>query len=296
MKINISKLILVLSLLLMLGGGCSYDHGLDPVPSRIKGMIIFEGGPPPFYVREARLVVAKKVPPENFTTDVILSDPLPFNRDAAHTGPDTVRYEVVVESGTYAITAILWRREGQAWNIANILGLYGVDFTQQEFTPKEVVIDNDHPVADSVDVRAYWLFTKRDASIGGTINFKGGWRDDTDFFVLGFYSEIPRSQFEYLNFSSFLFVLQRAPVASYSYSAAVNSGKYKFIALFWKGKASNLADIRAIGFYRCAGDSLLPASAETSTNTPATKIDFDANFATLPGGIRFSAVENCGQP
>ncbi|MGH7450013.1 MAG: hypothetical protein ACRENG_01575, partial [bacterium] len=112
----------------------------------------------------------------------------------------------------------------------------------------------------------------------------------------GFYSEIPRSQFEYLNFSSFLFVLQRAPVASYSYSAAVNSGKYKFIALFWKGKTSNLADIRAIGFYRCVEDSLLPASAETNTITPATKIDFDANFSTLPGGIRFTPVENCGRP
>ncbi|MGH7602022.1 MAG: hypothetical protein ACREOI_37130 [bacterium] len=296
MKFTSLKLIFVLSLLLMLGGGCSYDHGLDPVPSRIKGMIIFEGGPPPFYVREARLVVAKKVPPENFTTDVILSDPLPFNRDTLHTGPDTVRYEVVVEPGTYAITALLWRREGQAWSIANILGLYGVDFTKQEFTPKEVVINSDRPVADSVDVRAYWLFTRRDASISGTINFKGAWRADTDFFVLGFYSEIPRSQFDYLNFSSFLFVLQRAPVASYTYSAAVNSGKYKFIALFWKGKTSNLADIRAIGFYRCAGDSLLPANVETSTNMPAAQINFDANFAALPGGIRFSAVENCGQP
>lgn len=294
MKSKLQECLLAPALLLLLAGGCSYDHGLDPVPSRIKGMIIFEGGPPPFYVREARVVMAKKVPPENFTTDVILSDPLPFNRDASPTGPDTVRYEVVVEPGTYAITAILWRREGQAWNIANILGLYGVDFTKQEFTPKEVVIDKNNPVADSVDVRAYWLFTKRDASISGTINFKGAWRDDTDFFVLGFYSEIPRSQFDYLNFSSFLFVLQRAPVASYTYSAAVNSGKYKFIALFWKGKTTNLADIRAIGFYRCVEDSLWPASAAAKADTPATKIDFNANFATLPGGIRFSPVENCG--
>jgi hypothetical protein len=296
MKSKISQHLLVLTFLLLSAGGCNYDHGLDPVPSRIKGMIIFEGGPPPFYVREARLVVAKKVPPENFTTDVILSDPLPFNRDASHTGPDTVHYEVVVEPGTYAITALLWRREGQAWNIANILGLYGVDFAKQQFTPKEIVIDSGHPVADSVDVHAYWLFTMRDANISGTINFKGAWHADTDFFVLGFYSEIPRSQFDYLNFSSFLFVLQRAPVASYSYSAAVNSGKYKFIALFWKGKTTNLADIRAIGFYRCVEDSLFPASAETNANTPAAKINFDANFATLPGGIHFSAVENCGRP
>ncbi len=296
MKSQIQRCLFAFTFFLLFGGGCSYDHGLDPVPYRIKGTIIFEGAPPPFYVREARLVVAKKVPPENFTTDVILSDPLPFNRDELNTAPDTVHYEVVVGPGTYAITAILWRRESQAWNIANILGLYGVDFTKQEFAPKEVMIDQNRPVADSVDIRAFWQFSKRDASIGGTINFKGGWRDDTDFFVLGFYSEIPRSQFDYLNFSSFQFILQRAPVASYAYSAAVNSGKYKFIALFWKGKTTNLADIRAIGFYRCVEDSLWPASAETSIDKSATQIDFDANFATLPGGIRFSVIENCGQP
>lgn len=295
-KIQNLKSKIPLALLLLFAGGCSYDHGLDPVPYRIKGAIIFEGGPPPFDVREARVVVAKTVPPENFTTDVIFSDPLTFDRNPARTEPDTLHYDVVVAPGTYAITAILWRRQGQAWNIANILGLYGVDLTRQEFTPKEVVISTGRPVADSVDIRAYWQFTQRDASITGTINFKGGWRPDTDFFVLGFYSEIPRSQLEYLNFSSFQFVLQRTPIASYPYSGAVGSGKYKFIALFWKGKTTSLTDIRAIGFYRCVEDSLWPASVETNAQTPAANIDFDANFATLPGGIRFSPVENCGRP
>jgi hypothetical protein len=296
MKSKLQKRLLAAAFLLLWASGCNYDHGLDPVPYRLKGAIIFEGGPPPFDVREARVVVAKTVPPENFTTDVIFSDPLPFDRDTLRTAPDTLHYEVVVAPGTYAITAILWRRQSQAWNIANILGLYGIDFTKLEFAPKEVVIDKDHPVADSVDMRAYWPFAKRDANVAGAINFKGGWRDDTDFFVLGFYAEIPRSQFDYLNFSSFQFVLQRTPVASYAYSAAVSSGKYNFIALFWKGKATNLADIRALGFYRCAEDTLWPASVETNAQTPATKINFDANFAALPGGIRFSPVENCGRP
>ncbi len=298
MKSKLQKRLLSLALLLLLGGGCSYDHGLDPVPSRIKGTIIFEGVPPPFYVREARVVVAKKVPPENFATDVIFSDPLPFNRDESRTAPDTVHYEVVVTPGTYAITAILWRRQSQAWSIANILGLYGVDFTNQEFAPKEVVIDEDRPVADSVNIRAYWQFAKRDASIAGKISFKGGWREDTDFFVLGFYAEIPRSQFEYLNFSSFQFILQRAPVAAYSYSAPVKSGQYKFIALFWKGKTTNLADIRAIGIYRCPNDTsrVLPNRVEVNPEATIGNIDFEADFSTLPVGIRFSAIENCGQP
>jgi hypothetical protein len=283
----------------MMGGGCSYDHGLDPIPSRIKGTIIFQGGPPPYYVQEARLIVAKKVPPENFTTDVIFSDPLPFNRDSSRVGPDSLHYELVVEPGVYAITAILWRPQSQSWNIANIIGLYGVDFANFEFAPKEIVINNDHLIADSVNIPAYWELTKRDANLTGTISFKdfqNTWRPDTDFFVLGFYSEIPRSQFDYLNFKAFQFILQRTPVASYSYSAPVAAGKFKFIALFWKGKNSSLNDIKAIGFYRCQDNEKWPNSVNATTGAPVNNIDFEADFSTLPVGVRFDPVENCGQP
>jgi hypothetical protein len=299
MKPQISKRLLSLTLLLLLWGGCSYDHGIEPVLSRVKGTIIFEGVLPDYsVVREARIVFAKKIPPENFTTDVILSDPLPFNRAASRTEPDTVQYEVAVDPGVYAVTGILWRRQGQAWNIANLIGLYGVDFNRFEFAPKEIVIPDVRAVADSVDIRAYWDFANRDATATGKIDFAGEWRSDTDFFVLGFYSEIPRQQFEYLSFKSFQFILQRTPVLSYSYLAPVSSGKYKFIALFWKGKTSSLADIRAIGIYRCPNDTtrVLPNSIDVSPAATVSGIDFVADFSTLPAGVRFSVIEKCGQP
>lgn len=299
MKYQIYKRLIGLALLSFISGSCSYDHGLDPVPSRIKGTIIFQGGPPPFYVSEARIVVAKNVPPENFTTDVIFSDPLPFNRDESHVGPDSVQYEMVVEPGVYTITAILWRQQSQSWNIGNIIGLYGVDFARFQFAPKEIVINNESLIADSVDIPAYWELTKRDARIAGTIRFKdfqNTWRPDTDFFVLGYYSEIPRSQFDYLNFQSFQFILQQTPVASYSYSTPVSSGKYKFIALFWKGKNTSLNEIKAIGFYQCPNDEKWPNSVNAAAGAPVNNIDFEADFSTLPVGIRFEPVENCGQP
>lgn len=303
MRSQIQKRLIGLALLLLLGGGCGYDHGIDPIPYRLKGTIVFKFGPPQFYVREARLVVVKKVPPENFTTDVILSDPLPFSRVTAS---DTVRYEMVVTPGVYSITGILWRREGQAWNIANILGVYGIelDLNHFEFAPKEIIINQDQQIADSIDIPAYWQFADRDANIAGTINFKDAhktWRNDTDFFVLGFYPEIPRpdlDKFAYLKFTSFQFILQRTPVDSFSYFAPVKSGKYKFIALFWKGKATSLEDVRALGIYRCPNDTsrALPNSVEVNPNVTIGNINFEADFSTLPVGVIFSAIENCGQP
>jgi hypothetical protein len=249
-------------------------------------------------VNEVRIVVAKKVPPENFTTDVILSDPLPFSRDTSRVAPDTVHYELVVQSGSYAITSILWRPEGQGWSIANLIGLYGVNFRRLELAPKEVVITADNPIADSVDIYAYWDFANRDAAIAGNIKFNGEWQQNTDFFVLGFYENIPSSPFEYIRFKSFQFILQRAPVAVYSYFAPVKSGKYKFVALFWKGKATSLFDIRAIGIYRCSNDTAraLPNSVEVKPGATIDNINFEADFSTLPVGVIFSAIENCGQP
>jgi hypothetical protein len=87
-------------------------------------------------------------------------------------------------------------------------------------------------------------------------------------------------------------------VDSYSYFAPVKSGKYKFIALFWKGKTTSLEDIRAIGIYRCPNDTsrALPNSVEVNPNAAIGNIDFEADFSTLPVGVKFSAIENCGQP
>jgi hypothetical protein len=286
-----------LALLLILGGGCAYDHGLDPVPSRIKGTIIFQGGPPPYYVREARIVVAKNVPPENFTTDVIFSDPLPFNRDSSHTGPDSVHYEMVVEPGVYTITAILWRQESQSWNIGNIIGLYGVDFARFEFAPKEIVINNDQLIADSVDIPAYWDLTSATPVLPARFTLKTSKIPArTRITLCSAFIRNSAQQLDYLSFQSFQFILQRTPVASYSYSTPVSSGKYKFIALFWKGKTTSLNEIKAIGFYQCPNNEKWPNSVSAAAGTPVNNIDFEADFSTLPFGIRFEPIENCGQP
>lgn len=283
---------------LLLSMSCDYDHGVEPVRTKIVGNIVFVGPPPPSDVREARLVIVKNLPPENLTTDVIFSDPLPFNRAKLPAGNDTVRYELAVDPGVYPIAGVLWRHKDRSWNIADLLGLY-IKINPNLTIDTQIAVDRDSVFA--ANIAANWELAKRDGNLAGAIRFTGDWRDDTDFFVLGCYSNIPITSLDFLTEvlingrAAFRILFQRTRVDSLRFSIAVNSevgsaaekGTYKFISLFWKGKTSSLADIRAIGFYNCASDSLRPRFVRAFRDSTVGRVDFDADFASLPSGIDY---------
>ncbi|MDZ7290709.1 MAG: hypothetical protein ONB44_23385 [candidate division KSB1 bacterium] len=287
MKSKILKSLSSSILLLLFWGGCGYDHGIDPIPYRIRGTVVFFGGTPPWYVREARIAIAKKFPPEDLVTDLIYSDPLQFNRDTSRVEPDTLHYDLVVDAGTYPAAGVLWRRKGEPWDIANILGIYGIDLTRGSFTPKEIVITREHPVADSVNIEASWELTKRDAFIEGDITFKGQWPDDTEIVALAFFPIVPRAQLDFLSVKALDITVPRFRQAPYHYRTAVGSGEYKFIALFWKGKTTSIFDIRTVGFYRCPNDTLRPKPVTVGPGETLSGIDFEANLSSLPAGVSY---------
>jgi len=302
MKSQISKPLLGLTLLLLPGGGCDYDHGIDPIPYRIKGAITFVGRPPDWwYIREVRIAAVKKFPLENLTTDLVFSDPLPISRDTS-SAAQTIPYELVASPGTYPLIGLLWRQNDSGWNVGNLLGIYGIALSRGEFNFKEVGVSEARPVADSVDIEAYWPFAiRRDANISGTIKFDGQWRDDTDFLILGSYLKTPKNSSDFLieilnGRALFQIIFQRTPIASYRYNIGVNSaidgGEYKFLALFWKGKNASPLDMRAIGLYHCPEDSLpglplRPKAVKAFKDSTITGFDFKANFSSLPGGIPY---------
>jgi len=295
MKSKKYLLLPVIGALFLLWSSCNYDHGIDPIRTKIKGNILFSGAYPG-NVTEARLVVVKNLPPVNLTTDVIFSEPLPFNRGKSPSENDTVSYELVVEAGVYPIAGVLWRPQGGTWDIANIIGLY-LKFNPINFTIDTEIKVDQPPGAEGINIAANWDLARRDAEITGVIDFKGAWRTDTDFFALGCYSKIPQNSIEYLaellaGKAAFQLVFQSTAVDLLRYSIEVNSqvgvgnekGKYQFIALFWKGKTSSLSDIRALGFYRCDGDTLLPRVVPTFIDSTTSGINFSADFSTLPVG------------
>jgi len=278
-------LLLLLSLF-----GCDYDHGIDPIPYRIKGTVIFDNVVPPGYVREARIAVAKRFPPENLAADLIYSDPLQFNRDTLRAQPDTLHYELVVDPGNYPAAGVLWRKSGASWDIANILGIYGIDFSSGSLTPKPIVINNNRPIVDSVNVYASWELTKRDAIVEGDIAFKGEWPqgpEGTEIVALAFFPIIPKTQLDFLSVKALDINVPLFRQEPFHYRTAVGSGDYKFIALFWKGKKTSIFDIRTVGFYHCSNDSLQPRSLQVGPNETKSGINFTVDFSTLPAGVNF---------
>jgi hypothetical protein len=283
MKSNVLKIFSGMAFL-ALCWSCSYDHGVDPIRTRIKGAVVFLSGPPPWYVREARVAIAKKFPPENLITDMVFSDPLSFRRDSSLVAPDTLHYELVAEPGTYSAAGVLWRKSGEPWDIANILGIYTVP---GQLSPKTIVISNDQPVADSVDIFADWALSLRDAYIEGDITFKGQWPQDTEILALAYFPIIPRTTLDFLTVKALDIKVPLFREEPYHYRTPVGSGEYKFITMFWKGKTTSIFDIRAIGFYRSPADSLQPQAVCVDPNQTVNNINFEVDFSTLPFGVIF---------
>ncbi len=267
----------------VLWSACEIDHGLRPIETRILGKILFQNAPPP-YAAEARVVATRRFPPENLTSDVVFSDPLPFRRDGDAGQIDTVRYELVVEAGEYPAVGVLWRRGGEEWNITNVLGIYTDPL---QFAPRPVIIDEQQPVAENVDILADWELAYRDAYIEGNLYFVGDWPENTEILALGMFPIIPKSQIEFLTIKALDITIPLFRNEPYHYRTPVASGTYPFIAVFWKGKGSAVFDIKAVGFYACPTDSTVPRSVQVASGETVTGVDIVVDFSTLPGGVKY---------
>ncbi len=266
---------------LLLASTCSLDHGLGPIETEIRGHVLFQH-PPPAYAAEVRVVATKRFPPENLSSDVVFSNRVEFRRDLAAGQIDTVAYRIVADPGTYPAVGVLWRRSGEPWEITNILGIYTDPL---QFTPKPVTLDEANPVADSVDILADWNLAYRDALVEGDISFHGEWPQDTEIMALGMFPIVPRTQLEFLTVKVLDIAIPLFRTEPFHYRTAVASGEYKFIAVFWKGKGSQIFNIKAVGFHACPEDSTLPRAIQVAPGETVTGVDIHVDFSTLPGGV-----------
>lgn len=270
---------------------CSSDHGVEPVRTKVSGDIIFTGPKPPDYVAEAVVVLVKNLPPENLLSEVIYSPPLAFKRDKSSQQDDTLHYELFADPGVYTAAGVLWRKSGAPWDIANILGVHLAP--GEVFALQEVVVREDQPVADSVNIFANWEFANRDAIISGKIIYKDPWPANSQAVAVAAIGVVPPGGAAFLptvlgNLKGLNFTLGLFK-AEDEYRIAVNSGEVKFISLFWYGKGQFL-DIRAVGLYHC-GESddgqLIPKSVIAIKDQVVENVDFEVNFSTLPRGIDY---------
>lgn len=267
--------------------GCIQDHGVDPVRTRITGKVVFLGPPPPEFVREARVVVVKKLPPDNILNDVLFSDPLDYDLQKPPTALDTIHYEIVADPGVYPAVGVMWRKKSAAWDIANILGIY-TDIRTLGF--KEVEVIEQDPITSNIDIFANWDLANRDAVIRGKINYHDDWPAGTQAVAVaalnvilpanaGFGDVLPYLRGFNINLKKF--------VPSQDYTIAVNSGEIKFLAIFWVGNGG-LEAIRAVGLYHCMQDTVaVPKTIKLASGQESSNVNIDVNFSSLPVGVRY---------
>lgn len=284
-----------LAILLSMGAGivlfslssCDIDHGLKPPETRISGYVIFDGPPPPPSVAEVRVVAAKRFPPVNLTSDVIFSNQLKFNRDPSRTRPDTVAFEIITAPGSYPATGALWREGGQAWELTNVLGIYTDPL---QLAPKVITIDEQNPVFDDVVIESNWQLANRNAFIEGEITFRGEWPQNTELLALAVFPIVPNPQnpLQFLTLQALDIAIPTFSSTPFRYRTRVPAGTHRFIAVFWKGRGSGLLDIRAIGFHRCAGDTLVPRAVVVADSTTASGSDIIVDLSSLPRGVDYA--------
>jgi hypothetical protein len=258
--------------LILLPLACGYDHGIDPVSSKITGKVSFVGDMPQ-NTGEIRVAVAVTFPPTDIS-QLLTSEPLPK-------GIDTVSYEILVPYGEYEAVGVIWKANNASWSLTDILGIYS---DASGFLPRSVQVDPENPVADSVDIVADYRLVTRGAYITGRITFEGDWPQDTEIVAVAAFHEEPHSIVDLLNpenISGYGLVPKGVP--SYDYRIAVAPGSYKFVAVFWiqKIQQGQFPQFAVIGFH---ADPQLPDSPKEVTaelGETTAGVDITADFGRI---------------
>jgi hypothetical protein len=267
-----AKIRLPFLLLLFLPLACQYDHGIDPVFSKIAGRVIFVGEMPQ-NTDQVRVAVAVNFPPTDIS-ELLTSEPLPK-------GVDTVAYEILVPYGDYQAVGVIWKAKNESWSLTDILGIYS---DVAGFLPKSVQITPENPVADSVDIIADYRLVTKGAHISGRITFLGDWPEETEIVAVAAFREEPRTILDLLNpenISGFGLVPKGVP--TYDYRIAVAPGTYKYIAVFWvqEIRQGEFPRFAVIGVYEDAQEPGSPGAVTVELEETATGIDITADFGLL---------------
>ncbi|MDZ7725611.1 MAG: hypothetical protein U5R06_23005 [candidate division KSB1 bacterium] len=247
------KVILLLGSILFIMS-CDIDPGLEPTHSGFTGTVYFSHEPPSG--TDKVMVVAVRNFPPSGVTDLITGPSLSLSSDSA-------TYEFYTPEGTYEAVGVVWKEQGQAWSISNIIGIYFP--TSDYFTPGQVHIGSSTTVVESIDINADFsrAAPASNSGIRGTLNVKGEWPPSALSVPLAAsQGGLPTSLLDI----EFGLPIQ-AGFKSASYSLSLPPGTYNLVGALLVKKDKPVGLESLAGYYKNIPTSVLPSAVTIETDT-----------------------------
>jgi hypothetical protein len=273
---------------LLLQSACEIDHGLEPIRSKIGGMVTFKGDKNPDLTDEVRVALVKKFPPKEIN-ELLFSEIILNNSDRLPVEPR--HWEIYVAPGSYEIAAVIWKANNQSWNISDVIGIYGGAIVGDQVIPpfpfKPIVIPESGAIIDTINIETNLNKVNRDATVEGTISFVGQWPSNTGIVAIGAFTDIPAPNniFDYLlkNVALDYSVPIKVPQAEYRLRIR-STDALKYMAVVWIADTYDFNTIRDIGYFRDPADTSKPGTV-TPKPGATTGIDITVDFSRF-GGAR----------
>ncbi|MBN2104851.1 hypothetical protein JW835_12495 [bacterium] len=214
---------------------CEVDHGLAPVPGRLRAQVAFRGNPPED-TQGVYLIVAPEFPPHAINELFQSPNSLPLNQD-------TVWTEIDLPYGHYEAYGLWWYSKDTRSNLADILAM---PFDGMTFEPLGFTISKEEPFVER-HLNANWENMNRDAAIRGTVYFEGEFPENTAVTAVAAFNQKPLSVVFYLVWLKSIDMTVEKGVKQHNFILPIKSGYVGYIAIFWLAENAPLYDVQIIG-------------------------------------------------
>lgn len=275
-KISYTIIFIIIGLIAIYWLSCDVDHGLAPLPGKLRATVHFRNEPPAD-TEGIYLTVAPVFPPQAINMMYQSPNSLPIDQDS-------VVHEIDLPYGHYEAVSLWWYSKNTESNLADILAIPLDPYNG--LLPLQFDITKENPVFE-INLYANWNKMKRDASIEGTIHFNREFPRNTYVTAIAAFSLIPQSSLEYLTQMRAI-DFSIGPESrnwnnkdkTFQYKLPVRHGTVQLLALFWLPEHADLTDIEMISVY---ADSVtyLPVYMSLKEGQIITGADLFVNWTSV---------------
>ena len=246
---------------------CDFNHGIAPLPGKIKATIYFYGEPPQ-NTEGIYMTVTPYFPPHAINELYQSPNSLPIHQD-------TVITEMELPYGHYDAMSLWFYSTDTKSNLADILA---IPLNSQTLYPIDFNITEENPVVE-MEMFANWATVDKNAAIEGTITFNGPFPKNTLATAVAAYLYEPIENIHYLVWMKAIdFSINSNP---YKYRLPVRNGTVGYIAVLWLPERADLTSFRTLGIYEDPNNPGKPGTLRLKKDELRTGINISADWANV---------------